>query len=95
MFTATLRKLYSTKILVKTAVVPREWYDYNKFSQGNSNNLGEFFWNRLYGKIQVRKTNTKVILKLADGAGGCTGIASATFKIYSTHGRRGGLKKTN
>ena len=43
MFTVTLRKLYSTKILVKTAVVPRKFYNYIIY-QGNSNNLGEFFW---------------------------------------------------
>jgi hypothetical protein len=28
MFTVTLRKFYSTKILVKTAVVPRKFYNY-------------------------------------------------------------------
>jgi hypothetical protein len=43
MFTVTLRKLYSTKILVKTAVVPRKYYNYIIY-QGNSSNLGEFFW---------------------------------------------------
>jgi hypothetical protein len=31
------------KVLVKIAVVTREWYDYI-ISQGNSNNLGEFFF---------------------------------------------------
>ena len=33
MFTVTLRKLYSTKILVKTAVVPRKCYNYIIFSR--------------------------------------------------------------
>jgi hypothetical protein len=46
MFTVTLRKLYSTKILVKTALVPRKYYNYIIY-QGNSSNLGEFFLDSL------------------------------------------------
>jgi hypothetical protein len=43
---------------------------------------GEFFWDRLYFKIQVRKTNTKVILKLADGAACCSrGGAAMVAKV--------------
>jgi hypothetical protein len=34
MFTVTLRKLYSTKILVKTAVVPRKCYNYIIYEKG-------------------------------------------------------------
>jgi hypothetical protein len=42
MFNVTLRKLYSTKILVKTVVVPRrKCYNYIIY-QGTSSNLGEF-----------------------------------------------------
>jgi hypothetical protein len=64
------------KVLVKTAVVPRKYYEYTIF-QGNSNNLPEFFWNHFYFKIQVRKTNIKVIFKeLADGVARCTVCAS-------------------
>jgi hypothetical protein len=66
MFTVTLRKLYITKILVKTAVVPLKCYNYI-ISQGNSNNLGEFFGIHFNLKIQVRETRIKVILKLPDG----------------------------
>ena len=32
-FTVTLRKLCNKKILVKTSVVPRKWYDYIIFSR--------------------------------------------------------------
>jgi hypothetical protein len=60
MFTVTLRKLYSTKILVKTAVVPLKCYNYIIY-QGNSSNLGEFFLDSLQFKIQVRKTHIKVL----------------------------------
>jgi hypothetical protein len=54
MFTITLRKLYSTNILVKTALVPRKCYN-NIISQGNSNNLGEFFWIHFNLKFKYEK----------------------------------------
>ena len=54
MFTVTSRKLYNTKILVKTAVVPRKYYNYI-ISQGNSSNLGDFFWIHFNLKFNYEK----------------------------------------
>jgi hypothetical protein len=59
MFTVTLRKLYSTKILVITAVVPRKCYNYI-ISQDNSNNLGEFFWIHFNLKSKYEKPIQKL-----------------------------------
>jgi hypothetical protein len=59
MFTLTLRKLYSTKILVKTAVVPRKCYNHI-ISQGDSNNLREFFWIRFNLKFKYEKPIQKL-----------------------------------
>ena len=59
MFTVTLRKLYSMKILVKTALVPVKCYNYI-ISQVNSNNLGEFFWITFISKFKYEKLIQKL-----------------------------------